>query len=102
MKVFVAGASGALGRQLVPMLVRNGHEVVGMTRSESKRELLARLGARPVVADGLDAEAVGQARHSGSQPPASRRRSVRMNTVLPPSGMNRCLAWKCRRLRSQK
>ena len=61
MKVFVAGATGAIGRQLVPMLVQNGHEVVGMTRSESKRELLTRLGARPVVADGLDAEAVGQA-----------------------------------------
>ncbi len=61
MKVFVAGATGALGRQLVPMLARNGHEVVGMTRSESKRELLAHLGAQPMVADGLDAEAVGQA-----------------------------------------
>jgi nucleoside-diphosphate-sugar epimerase len=61
MKVFVAGATGAIGRQLVPMLVQNGHEVVGMTRSESKRELLTRLGARPVVGDGLDAEAVGQA-----------------------------------------
>lgn len=60
MKVFVAGATGALGRQLVPMLVAKGHEVVGMTRTESKRELLATMGAQPVVADALDPEAVGR------------------------------------------
>ena len=39
MKVFVAGATGALGKQLVPRLVAAGHAVVGMTRSESKRDL---------------------------------------------------------------
>ena len=61
MKVFVAGATGALGRQLVPMLVAEGHEVVGMTRSASKQELLRSLGARPVVADALDPDAVAQA-----------------------------------------
>lgn len=60
MKVFVAGATGALGRQLIPQLVANGHEVVGMTRSEAKRELVRDLGARPVVADALDPEAVGR------------------------------------------
>jgi 2-alkyl-3-oxoalkanoate reductase len=61
MKVFVAGATGAIGRQLVPMLVKNGHDVVGMTRTPAKRELLEHLGARPVVADALDPEAVGRA-----------------------------------------
>jgi nucleoside-diphosphate-sugar epimerase len=61
MKVFVAGATGALGKQLVPMLVASGHDVVGMTRTESKRELLHRLGARPVVADALDETAVKHA-----------------------------------------
>ena len=61
MKVFVAGASGALGRQLVPMLVARGHEVTGMTRSPAKRELISALGARPAVADALDPEAVAQA-----------------------------------------
>jgi uncharacterized protein YbjT (DUF2867 family) len=60
-KVFVAGATGALGRQLVPMLVKDGHDVVGMTRTASKRELLEGMGARPVVADALDPEAVGRA-----------------------------------------
>jgi nucleoside-diphosphate-sugar epimerase len=66
MRVFVAGATGAIGRQLVPRLVARGHEVHGMTRSESKRALLEELGAVPVVADALDpdqvADAVGRAR----------------------------------------
>jgi len=61
MKVFIAGATGALGRQLVPQLVARGHEVVGMTRSASKQELVRSLGARPVVVDALDPDAVAQA-----------------------------------------
>ena len=66
MRVFVAGATGAIGRQLVPRLVAAGHEVVGMTRKESNRAMLEQLGATPVVADALDpdqvADAVGRAR----------------------------------------
>ena len=66
MRVFVAGATGAIGRQLVPRLVANGHEVHGMTRSESKQAMLRELGAVPVVADALDpdqvADAVGRAK----------------------------------------
>src|SRR5919199_1169936 len=66
MRVFVAGATGAIGKQLVPRLVEAGHEVHGMTRSESKQAMLQELGAVPVVADVLDpdqvAEAVGRAR----------------------------------------
>src|SRR3954451_651005 len=66
MRVFVAGATGAIGRQLVPRLVEAGHEVHGMTRRESKQAMLRALGALPVVADALDpdqvAEAVGRAR----------------------------------------
>ena len=61
MKIFVAGATGVLGRTLVPQLVGRGHEVVGMTRSEAKQELVRKLGARPVVADALDPDAVLQA-----------------------------------------
>lgn len=65
MRVFVAGATGAIGRQLVPRLVAAGHEVVGMTRRESKCAALHDMGARPVVADALDpdqvADAVGKA-----------------------------------------
>ncbi|MFL5863708.1 MAG: NAD-dependent epimerase/dehydratase family protein [Solirubrobacteraceae bacterium] len=66
MRVFVAGATGAIGRQLVPRLVAAGHEVTGMTRSESKQVMIRELGAVPVVADALDphqvAEVVGRAR----------------------------------------
>jgi nucleoside-diphosphate-sugar epimerase len=61
MNVFVAGASGVLGRELVPQLVAQGHDVVGMTRSPAKEDLVRRLGARPVVADALDADAVARA-----------------------------------------
>ncbi len=61
MSVFVAGATGAIGRQLVPRLVAAGHEVHGLTRSESKRAMLRELGAVPVVADALDAAQVGEA-----------------------------------------
>jgi nucleoside-diphosphate-sugar epimerase len=61
MNVFVAGATGALGSQLVPRLVARGHEVVGMTRSASKRDALRELGAAPVVADALDPDAVAGA-----------------------------------------
>jgi 2-alkyl-3-oxoalkanoate reductase len=60
-KVFVGGATGVLGRELVPQLVARGHEVVGMTRTASKQDLLRDLGARPVVADALDPDAVAQA-----------------------------------------
>jgi nucleoside-diphosphate-sugar epimerase len=61
MKVFVAGATGAIGRQLVPRLVDAGHEVHGMTRHASKQQLLRDMGAEPVVADALDADQVAQA-----------------------------------------
>jgi nucleoside-diphosphate-sugar epimerase len=66
MRVFVAGATGAIGRELVPRLVAAGHEVHGMTRRESKQAMLDEMGAVPVVADALDpdqvAEAVGNAK----------------------------------------
>ncbi|HEX9438289.1 MAG TPA: NAD(P)-dependent oxidoreductase [Roseiflexaceae bacterium] len=61
MKILVAGATGALGKQLVPRLVAAGHEVVGMTRSESKRDALRAMGATPVVADALDPDQVARA-----------------------------------------
>jgi nucleoside-diphosphate-sugar epimerase len=61
MKIFVAGATGVIGRQLVPKLVAAGHEVVGTTTSDAKRELVFELGARPVVLDLLDRDAVTSA-----------------------------------------
>ena len=59
--IFIAGASGVIGRRLVPLLVQHGHEVVGMTRAPARRALLEQLGARVVLADALDPEAVGRA-----------------------------------------
>src|SRR4051794_21994652 len=61
MNVFVAGATGAIGRRLVPLLVADGHEVTAMTRSPAKATGLRDLGATPVVADGLDRTAVIEA-----------------------------------------
>jgi nucleoside-diphosphate-sugar epimerase len=61
MRVFVAGATGAIGKQLVPRLVAAGHEVHGMTRSASKQEMLYELGAVPVLADALDPDQVAEA-----------------------------------------
>ena len=61
MKILVAGATGALGRQLVPRLVAGGHHVAGMTRSDSRVEAVRSLGASPVVADALEPEQVARA-----------------------------------------
>jgi nucleoside-diphosphate-sugar epimerase len=66
MKVLLGGATGALGRQLVAQLVARGHEVFGMTRSDSKRDEVRKLDAVPVVADALDA-AVSRARSCSTQ-----------------------------------
>ena len=61
MRIFVAGATGAIGKRLVPLLRVNGHEVVGTTRSPGKVDDLRALGAEPRVLDVLDAVAVGKA-----------------------------------------
>jgi len=61
MRVFVAGAAGAIGRQLLPQLRAQGHSVTAATRTPGKVSLLRELGAQPVVMDGLDAMAVGEA-----------------------------------------
>jgi nucleoside-diphosphate-sugar epimerase len=58
MRVFVTGASGALGRHLVPGLVAEGHDVTATTRTPGKVARLRAAGAEPVVLDGLDREAV--------------------------------------------
>ena len=58
MRMFVAGATGALGRRLVPLLVANGHQVTAMTRRVGRTMDLYAAGAEPVVADALDRDAV--------------------------------------------
>jgi nucleoside-diphosphate-sugar epimerase len=61
MRVFVAGATGAIGARLVPQLVERGHEVIGTSRSQEKAGRLRAQGAEPVVLDLLDRDAVRQA-----------------------------------------
>jgi nucleoside-diphosphate-sugar epimerase len=80
MRVFVAGATGAIGRELVPRLVAAGHEVHGMTRSESKQAMLFDMGAVPVVADALDADQVAEA-VAGAKPDVI----VHQLTAIPAS-----------------
>jgi nucleoside-diphosphate-sugar epimerase len=61
MRVFLAGATGVIGRRLLPLLLAEGHEVVGMTRSPERSERLRASGAEAVVADAFDAPAVAKA-----------------------------------------
>jgi nucleoside-diphosphate-sugar epimerase len=61
MRVFVAGASGALGSRLVPQLIDAGHEVIGTHHSPANAEVLRALGAKPVGLDVLDVRAVRKA-----------------------------------------
>src|SRR3954447_13727753 len=61
MRVFVAGATGALGRRLVPQLIDAGHEVIGSHTAPANAELVRALGAKPVTLDVLDAGAVRSA-----------------------------------------
>ena len=61
MRIFLAGASGAVGKRLVPALVIKGHQVAGMVHSPGKADWVKSMGAEPIVANGLDADAVQQA-----------------------------------------
>jgi nucleoside-diphosphate-sugar epimerase len=56
MRIFLAGATGVIGRRLLPLLLADGHQVTGMTRSAARTEQLRAAGAEPVVADAFDAE----------------------------------------------
>src|SRR5438105_8058548 len=58
MRIFLAGATGVIGRRLVPLLVAEGHQVTGMTRERARGAALEAMGAEVVVADALDAGAV--------------------------------------------
>lgn len=58
MRIFLAGATGVMGRALVPLLIGAGHEVVGTTRKPERAAALAAAGAEPVVVDALDRDAI--------------------------------------------
>jgi 2-alkyl-3-oxoalkanoate reductase len=61
MRIFVAGATGAVGKRLVPALVASGHDVVGTTRSADRADQIRAAGAEPAVVDMLDADATATA-----------------------------------------
>src|SRR6266496_4463922 len=61
MRVFIAGATGVLGRRLVRRLADRGHEVVGLARDPAKADLVRRLGGEPALADLFDAGSLAKA-----------------------------------------
>lgn len=61
MKIFLAGATGAIGRHLVPTLIAAGHQVQAMTRNAARSDDLRDAGANPVIADALDTQSVREA-----------------------------------------
>jgi nucleoside-diphosphate-sugar epimerase len=61
MKIFLAGATGAIGKRLVPLLLNAGHDVVGTTRSTIKADALRSAGVEPVLVDVFDAPALSRA-----------------------------------------
>jgi uncharacterized protein YbjT (DUF2867 family) len=61
MRIFLAGATGVIGTRLVPLLVEQGHQVAGMTRSPEKSDLVRELGAEPVVCDVYDTAGLTEA-----------------------------------------
>ncbi len=89
MRVFVAGATGAIGKQLMPRLVEAGHEVHGMSRSESKQAMLHELRAVPAVADASHHHA--ELRLRGSQPLA--RSSPPRNDLAMRTIDSRAVGW---------
>lgn len=58
MKIFIAGATGAVGRPLVSACIKAGHSAVGLTRTPERADIIRKMGAEPAVADGLDAKAI--------------------------------------------
>lgn len=91
MKVFVAGATGAVGRPLVRMLVEAGHEVTGLTRSTERAQDLEEAGATAVVGDVLDSEAVDRAVRA-AEPEAVIQQLTELPTDWTPKAMARGLA----------
>jgi nucleoside-diphosphate-sugar epimerase len=84
MKVFVAGASGAIGVPLVRALVSAGHDVTALTRTPEKAGLLRELGAKPAVADALDPEALNRVVED-----AKPTHVIHQLTALPKTGVRK-------------
>lgn len=88
MRVFLAGAAGVIGRQLVPMLLAAGHEVTGTTRSTERAAWLTGQGATPAVVDVYDAAAVGAA-VAGSRPDVVVHQLTDLASGFDPASLRR-------------
>ena len=97
MRIFLAGATGAIGSRLVPLLLDAGHEVAGTTRSPAKAEALRAAGAEPVVLDALDRTAVVDAVAS-ARPDAV----VHQLTALADMGSMRRAPTTCSKARAKR
>jgi len=95
MRIFVAGASGVIGRRLVPMLIEAGHEVHGGTRNGQGAEVLRALGATPWVADVFDREALHAALRR-SQPEVVIHQLTDLPAGLDPARMGEAIARNAR------
>jgi 2-alkyl-3-oxoalkanoate reductase len=91
MRVFLAGATGAIGQPLVRMLIEDGHQVSAMTRSPAKAQQLRDAGAEPVLADALDADAVMACVHD-AQPEAVVNQLTAIPARLDPRKIERDFA----------
>ena len=84
MRIFVAGGSGAIGIPLVRALVKSGHQVTALTRSQEKQQMLINLGATPAIADALDAAAL-QSVLQAARP----THVIHQLTAIPKDGVQR-------------
>ena len=91
MRVFVAGASGAIGTRLVPQLIERGHEVIGTSRSPENAERVRALGAQPIVLDLLDRDAVIEA-VAAAQPDAIVHQATALADVKFSRNLDRTFA----------
>ena len=89
MRVFVTGATGAIGRRVVPLLLQGGHRVTAIGRSGPKRAALERQGAEVVDADLFDATALRRVL-------AGHEAVVNLATHMPSSSMRMLLRWSWR------
>lgn len=90
-RIFLAGATGAIGRRLIPLLVEDGYHVTGMTRSEDRTDAIRSLGAEPVVANVLDYE-VTLAAVTAARPDIVIHQLTDLPAGLDPSQMSQAIA----------
>jgi nucleoside-diphosphate-sugar epimerase len=94
-RIFLAGAAGVIGRRLTPLLLAHGHSVWGATRSPDNREVLRKLGARPVLVDVFDAAALTAALVE-AQPEIVMHQMTDLSAIHDPARRSTALARNAR------